>query len=224
MVIVSETNRVRAVREMAKKICNICNVRPVDRMAAIEDACVPCYEEGGWENAHQDNGHDELNEVLAKLDETGAVELRKLAPKHGVKNAGKFKSAELREMIRVAIRRETVGCWICFPELNEAQKVKKTRTPSEVKVSRKGQKINVPLRAPGELKAAVVIRAAGEDRVTLRVIGDAATLDVDLGNGHTLHLAWDGAGRYDYAEAFVSVGGKRKAVRNVAEALRIIKS
>lgn len=217
-------NRVRAVREMAKKICNICNTRPVDKAAAIQDACVPCYEEGGWENAHQDNDHDTLAQVAEAAKTAGAVELRKLAPKAGIKNGGKHKSAELRAMILAAVEAEQAGCWICHPELNEARWTSKTRKASEgEKVSRKGQKINVPLRAPGEVKAAVVIRAAGEERATLRILGGmVAVLDVDLG-GVTLHLAWDADGRYDYAEAYVKEGDKKKAVRNVAEALRIIK-
>jgi len=212
---------------MAKKICNICNIRPVDPSAGIEGACHPCYDEGGWENAHTDGDHDGLQAILETLDETGAVALRKLAgnPHIKVKNASKFKSVELRQKIREAIEAEKDGCWICHPELNEAQKTKKTRKATDgERPSRKGQKINVPLRAPGEVKAAVVIKAAGEDKATLRILGGmVAVLDVNLGHA-TLHLAWDADGRYDYAEAFVNADGKKKAVRNVAEALRIIGS
>lgn len=236
MVFVSETNRVRAVRKMAKKICNICNIRPVDRMAAIPDACVPCYEEGSWENQHQDSDHSALIDLAEAVKATkrdrsgaevfvaGAVELRRLAQKVGVKNAGKHKSAELRALILAAVEAEQDGCWICHPELNEALQTPKTRKASEgERPSRKGQKINVPLRAAGEVKALVVIKAAGEERATLRILGGmVAVLDVDLGHA-TLHLAWDAEGRYDYAEAYVKEGDKKKAVRNVAEALRIIK-
>jgi len=200
---------------------------------------MPCYVEGGWENTHSDGAHDVLTVLGAKVNEftrdrtgakvfvTGAVELRKLAPKAGIKNAAKHKSAELRGMILDAIRLEQDGCWICHPELNEALKVAKTRTATTgERISRKGQKINVPLRAPGELKAHVVLRAAnvGEKRAKLQILGlGAAILDIDLGHA-TLHLAWDAEGRYDYAEARFTKNGKSSKVRNVAEALRLIYS
>lgn len=213
---------------MAKKICNICNTRPVSK-GGLQDACDPCWDEGGWENTHNDNHHDELSEVAEAARTAGAVELRKLAPKAGIKNGAKHKSAELRAMILAAVEREQTGCWICHPELNEARMEKKIRKPRKAsegeRPSRKGQKINVPLRARGEAKAAVVIKAAGEEKAALNsLMGGAVSLTVALRDGVTLYLAWDAEGRYDYAEAYVSVGGKKKAVRNVAEALRIINS
>lgn len=208
---------------MAKKICNICNVRPVNKNAGIEDACMPCYDEGGWENTHDDREHDRLNEVAEKLEGVGAVELRKLA-KGIVLNPAKYRSAELRELMRKEIDNECAGCWICHPELNEAQRTPKTRKASEgERPSRKGQKITVPLRASGTEKAKVVIGIVGEERVKLNVRnGEGCTLDVNLDGGLFLHLAWDHDGRYDYAEAYVLRGGKRTTVRNVAEALRIV--
>lgn len=213
---------------MARKLCNICNIRPVDKAAGIDDACVPCYEEGGWENAHSDNAHEALSAVAEDAKTAGAVELRKIAPKAGIKSAAKYKSAELRAMILEAVEREQTGCWICHPELNEAQKTPRAprkRAASVVGISRKGQKINVPLRAPGELKAQVVIRAAGEERAALTMLGGGVcVLDVSIDGTTTLHLAWDADGRYDYPRAYVAQNGKRKSVRNVAEALRLIKS
>jgi len=208
---------------MARKLCNTCNTRPVDKAAGISDACVPCYEEGGWENCHGDRDHDGLQVILAALETAGAVELRKLAPKAGVKNAGQHKSAELREIIREAIRTEIAGCWICFPELNEAQKVSKTRAPSTgEKKSRVGQVINVPLRAPGELKAAVVERAAVNLPVQVSSNKDGSvTLDITTPT-FVMILAWDALGRYDYERSVASINGKAKKVRNVAEALRLI--
>lgn len=206
---------------MARKLCNICNTRPVDAAAGISDACVPCYDEGTWENQHQDDRHDELNEILAGLGTAGAVELRKLAPRAGVKNAGQFKSAELRVKIREAIEATEAGCWICHLELNEARKPKRAASTGEKK-SRVGQKINVPMRAPGELKAAVVVKAAGESNCVLQVLGgDIAVLEVQM-NSVTIRLAWDAFGRYDYASSAASVNGHTKKVRNVAEALRLI--
>jgi hypothetical protein len=220
---------------MARKLCNICNTRPVDSAAGISGACVPCYEEGGWENAHQDNNHNGLTEVLRAVMETekdrtgadvykiGAVELRKVAQKAKVKNAAKFKSAELRAEILRTVEVEQAGCWICHPELNEAQKVSKTRAPSiGEKKSRVGQKINVPLRAPGELKAAVVERAAVNLPVQVSSNKDGSvTLDITTPT-FVMVLAWDRLGRYDYDRSVASVNGKAKKVRNVAEALRLL--
>ena len=220
MVLVSKTNRVRAVREMAKKICNICNTRPVDKNAGIQDACVPCYEEGGWENAHSDGAHDSLTKLAEDAKTAGAVELRKLAPKAGIKNAGQHKSAELRVMILKAIEEEQAGCWICFPELNEAQMEPKVRATGE-RASRKGQIINVPLRAPGEIKAGVVVKAAPAATVHVAKNG-SATLNLEIG-GLKLRLAWDAEGCYDYMASSATIMGKSRKVRNVAEALRLIR-
>lgn len=209
---------------MAKKICNICNTRPVDKSAGIQDACVPCYEEGAWENQHSDSGHDSLSAVAEAAKTAGAVELRKLAPKAGIKNAGQHKSAELREMILKAIETEQAGCWICHPELNEAQMEDATiiNFVKPERASRKGQIINVPLRAPGEVKAAVVAKAAPEARVETEKFG---TVRLDLTtSAFVLILAWDAEGRYDYSRSVAVVDGKARKVRNVAEALRLIKN
>lgn len=210
---------------MTKKICNICNIRPVDKAAGIDDACVPCYEEGAWENAHNDGDHDGLQAILKGLDETGAVALRKLAgnPHIKIKNAAKFKSAELRVLIREAIEQEQHGCWICHPELNEAQKAKKRRKASTAeRPSRKGQKIHVPLRATGEEKAAEVAKAAPNAPVKVeREKYGTVRLDITTPT-FVLILAWDERGRYNYAGSVASVGGKQKKVRNVSEALRML--
>jgi hypothetical protein len=219
---------------MARKLCNICNTRPVDRAAGIEDSCVPCYEEGAWENTHQDEAHESLREVLASVMETekdrtgadvykiGAVELRKVAGKAGVKNAAKFKSAELRAEIVRVVETETAGCWICHPELNDAQKTSKRAAQTGDRKSRVGQVINVPLRAPGEAKAAVVERAAVNLPVQVSSNKDGSvTLDITTPT-FVMILAWDSYGRYDYARSVASVNGKAKKVRNVAEALRLI--
>ena len=233
----------RAEKKMAKNaICNICNTRRVSTTVTGNGLCDLCRIESEWENAHGDYNHEarnaedaELRKVMELVGSATAVELRELA-KGRVANSGKDRkrSEELRAAIvehanaKLAENAtETAGCWECHPELNEAQKVKKTRRASEgPKISRKGQKITVPLIAPGEVKAAVVIAVAGEERAALKILGGGvAVLDVNLGEGLTLHLAWDAEGRYDYPEAYVAPkGGKKKAVRNVAEALRIIRA
>jgi hypothetical protein len=210
---------------MARKLCNICNTRPVDRMAGIPDACVPCYEEGGWENSHQDNAHEEYAQLREQAEKAGAVELRKLAGNRliEIKNAAKHKSAELREMVIAKIDAERFGCWICHPELNEAQKVSKVRAPSTgEKKSRVGQVINVPLRAPGEAKAAVVVAKipAGLTPVVTSELGGTVTLVIDA-PAFVMTLAWDALGRYDYDRSVANFDGKVRKVRNVAEALRM---
>jgi len=210
MVLVSKTNRVRAVREMAKEICNICNIRPVSREIRNQ-MCDLCRIEGEWENEHSDRTHDYLSTVAEDAKAASAVELRKLAPKVGIKNAGQHKSAELREMILKAVEEALAGCWMCHPELNEAQMPVKVRATGE-RASRKGQIINVPLRAPGEIKAAVVVKVA-----------PTATVHVQKAGSLKLHLAWDAEGCYDYAASSATVGGKVRKVRNVAEALRLIR-
>lgn len=51
---------------MAAKLCNVCNIRRVytgskgtETAAHGSDMCNYCYEEGSWENSHNDEGHDE---------------------------------------------------------------------------------------------------------------------------------------------------------------------
>lgn len=51
---------------MAAKMCNVCGTRRVGsggkrydvQSAAAIGLCGPCDEEGGWENTHSDEGHD----------------------------------------------------------------------------------------------------------------------------------------------------------------------
>lgn len=215
---------------MAKKICDICKVRPADTKV-ISGMCAPCYDEGSWENQHQDDGHDELADIATKamwqvegVYQTGAVELRKLAPKVGIKNAGKHKSAELRQMIVAAVVEAQSGCWICHPELNEAKRERKTRkAPEGERPSRKGQVINVPLRAMGEEKAEVVRRKLAEAKITGKVSREFGSVVLTVkAKDVEVKLAWLLSGPYLYEDSSVTVGGKSKKVRNVAEALRIL--
>lgn len=183
---------------------------------------MPCADEGSWENQHADDRHDAFSELYGNLDGLGAVELRKAA-KGLVKNYGKLKSGELRQAIKDTITAEQDGCWICHPELNEAQKTSKTRVSTTgERPSRKGQKINVPLRASGEAKAAVVVKAA--PKAPIKVEREKyGTVRLDLTTpSFVLVLVWDEHGRYNYEGSVASVGGKTKKVRNVAEALRLL--
>jgi hypothetical protein len=52
---------------MARKICDVCNVHTaytgtghgVDLAPRASDMCNYCYTEGGWENTHDDEGHED---------------------------------------------------------------------------------------------------------------------------------------------------------------------
>jgi hypothetical protein len=76
---------------MARKLCTVCNIRPSHRDTSNGQNCIECDTEGGWENTHSDSGHDLINRATA----TRAL------------------TTEESE--------EIAGCWICYPELNEAQ-------------------------------------------------------------------------------------------------------
>lgn len=206
---------------MVKKVCNICKTRPIDKEASVQDACLLCATEGEWENTHTDGSHEKLAQLVDQIDIFTAVELRKAASSAGVKNAAKYKSAQLRELFAKAIADERKGCWICYPELNEAQRTTKARVTGE-RFSRKGQVIHVPLRAPGEEKAAVIVKAAPGAPIQI-FTEKQGTVRLDLTTpSFVLILAWDAKGRYDYDRSVAAVGGKQKKVRNVSEALRIL--
>lgn len=208
---------------MAKKLCTICGTAPAN--SPTGESCIPCYEYAADENSHNDNNHDGLNELFEKLPSLGAVALRQVA-KGKVKNTGKdrMRSQDLRNAISNFITGETEGCLVCHPQRQNIAKPKiKRSAPVTDRPSRKGQKINVPLRAPGAVKAAVVIAAAGEERSFLTSLaGGMWSLDVNFPQ-FSIHLSWDEEGRFDYEQSYVRVGtGKTKKVRNVAEALRWI--
>lgn len=52
---------------MSRKICNVCEIRTiytgtgvgVDEAPRCSEMCNLCYTEGGWENAHEDEGHQD---------------------------------------------------------------------------------------------------------------------------------------------------------------------
>lgn len=230
--LVSETNRVRAVREMTKTTCDICKIRKT--VMDCNGMCTECYTEGGWENTHGDYNHEDLLAKLAEVEASGAVALRLLARGGLVRNAKLMKSDELRIALRTAIldkasvsEAELAECWICHPELNEAQKTPKAKrrvlNPSTERKSRVGQVINVPLKAPGIIKAEVTKAKLGDD-LLLNINTDITTHEVRLDVNSpklVLVLVWDADGRYDYEKSVAVVDGKARKVRNVAEALRL---
>jgi hypothetical protein len=42
--------------------CNVCGTRKIDKKTQGRDStmCAPCYDYAGWENSHNDNGHDAI--------------------------------------------------------------------------------------------------------------------------------------------------------------------
>lgn len=58
---------------MAAKLCNVCNIRKVgtkgsDPLSAkLAGMCGLCMDEGGWENTHSDEGHEEATIATPEL-------------------------------------------------------------------------------------------------------------------------------------------------------------
>lgn len=105
---------------MARKLCNICNTRKVTTAngPSFKDMCDPCYEEGGWENTHSDGNHDDIAAGTLKFEETT------------------FKT---KEAFNTWLAEEREGCWICYPELNLAQKPAKAAGAKKVQGFRRTQ-------------------------------------------------------------------------------------
>lgn len=83
---------------MAAKLCNVCGKRRVGTTgedpasAKHSGMCGLCYDEGGWENTHQDNNHEAIKQFGPQTD---------------------YEVSEQDDFM--------VNCWICHPELNLAQ-------------------------------------------------------------------------------------------------------
>jgi hypothetical protein len=123
---------------------------------------------------------------------------------------------EIGEADRTDAQAEEIdGCWICFPELNEAKKERTVRTG----VNRQGQ----------------VVVAKGDKAEVFRAAAEAAGYDVKVDtetsfgyvtasaakDGKLIELVWF-ADAYLYGASFVEVAGKRRKIRNLKEALRLI--
>lgn len=89
-----------------RNLCNVCGTRTVGsggrkydtQAAASNRLCGPCDSEGGWENEHSDRGHDADAAEVAKSTDEDTADKR------------------------------VEGCWICYPELNMAQREHTPRT------------------------------------------------------------------------------------------------
>jgi hypothetical protein len=135
---------------MTAKICNVCGKRTIgtkgsDPMSArIAGLCGLCMDEGGWENTHSDNGHDAILAKREALSDSG------LSPEE---------------------QEEIDGCWICYPELNEAANWKpKAEKPAgkatyvrRPQLNHKGHKHAQASKARRECKEAFWAWAASTD-------------------------------------------------------------
>ncbi len=112
-------------------------------------------------------------------------------------------------------------CWICVPELNEAQREYAPREGT----SREGMVVHVTIRATGVEKAAEVIAQlpsieSWDTKVAkpTKRNGQVTKL-VFASTVQTFELRWDFQGRF--ITGTVTEDGKTRKVRNVAEALRL---
>jgi hypothetical protein len=93
---------------MARKICSLCNTRPVGSGPGHDQAhatsmgyCNPCLTEADCENGHSDYGHD----AIAEFEKDGDIT-----------HIEGFTADQLElEQQRMD------ECWVCHPELNAAQ-------------------------------------------------------------------------------------------------------
>jgi hypothetical protein len=188
--------------EAPKGMCIVCGVRKGMNAATrrtqglskdFSDQCLPCYNEGGWENTHSDAGHAALN--LAALTEEQAAEV--------------------------------YGCWICYPELNEAKKAPRAgRSRAGMVIVAKGTEVH---KSETFRKAA---EAAGWNVTVQRetyelpegTTGEGTRYYATAakpGTDDAISLAWDGRA-YDYPSSDAVINGKGRKVRNLKEALRLL--
>jgi hypothetical protein len=192
------------------RICSICQKRPVGsgngsdpKHAATMGYCAPCLEEGEWENTHGDDGH-ETCPTLEEINDPSA----------------EWSDAKDKENA-LAVRVEIAECWICHPELNEAQKEYKIRNGS----TREGMKIHVTIRASGVTKAeetAAQLDESYEAKVSkpTKRNGQVTKL-IFASTAQSFLLSWDHRGRF--VTGTVTEAGKTRKLRNVAEAIRLSK-
>jgi len=157
----------------------------------FKDQCLPCYEEGGWENTHSDAGHDQMD--LGALTEEQAAEVH--------------------------------GCWICYPELNEAKRPARTgRSRAGMVIIAKGTEIHKSetFRKAAEAAGWTVTVQSETYELPEGTTGEGTRYYATATKGEShIALAWDGRA-YDYPESGASFGGKARKVRNLKEALRLL--
>jgi len=181
------------------KMCNVCGKRrPYTGGAGTEKAphgsgmCNYCAEEGGWENTHSDANHEA---ILAEVEDKGSAD-------------------ELSEKDRAEYEQFMADCWICHPEKNLATRERNSATG----VNRQGQVVV----AKGD-KVKVFKEAA--EAAGYQVAHDDTSYGYDTltaSNGtKVIEIVWFN-GAYLYGPSFIEQGDKRRKVRNLKEALRLI--
>lgn len=141
---------------MARKTCNVCNVRKGTDAngSSFNDMCDPCYQEGGWENTHNDGDHENIiagNVVYGMTTH---------------KTEAEFKTW---------LKEEREGCWICFPELNLAKKPAKAVGTPKQPVVRRPQLNHKGHSHPATSKARATCRAVFWSSLT--AVANISTLE-----------------------------------------------
>lgn len=120
----SEKSATTAPEEIAapktpKRICNVCNKRRIGTGGGDQDGktlgmCNPCATEGGWENAHNDEGHEDANSGEPRVEACWICHpelnqasddyvARKGSSKAGMKILAKGSYIHKSEMVKAAI-------------------------------------------------------------------------------------------------------------------------
>lgn len=207
---------------MSKKICTICNVRPVAPASQLPAAgmpyCVPCCTQADWENMHSDFGHTEIMNAtshleLESLTRSELAQMIETLPIHGAAKGitSRTKKAEIIDLIRTRVADETRGCWICHPDLDET-----SAEYAPKGTSRKGMVVT----AKGDVttKSALVANALkNTSGVTAKIVTTKTgiTTLVAKADGVEIEITWE-------SDRYVTGRIAGKKVRNVAEALRVI--
>lgn len=125
---------------MARKNCTACNIRKGTDVNgfSFKDMCDPCYQEGGWENTHSDGDHEG---IIAGTVIYGTT------------------THKTEAEFEAWLKEEREGCWICYPELNLAQKPAKATGP-KVQGTRRPQLNHKGHSHPQTAKARRVCKAA----------------------------------------------------------------
>jgi hypothetical protein len=181
--------------------CTICETRPQDPEVKRETGhpyCRPCLTEAEYENTHGDYDHEGIG--------AGTVEFGQTT--HKTKSAF---NAWLKD-----VKKDMEQCWVCHPELNEAQAEYKQRTGT----SRQGIVLNVPLRASGKEKAAHVSERFGKPYTTTTATRKGVVIFKAVNGNSGCEIRWDLMGHLVIAE--VTVGDKTRKARNVSEVLRLL--
>jgi hypothetical protein len=186
------------------KRCEVCETRPTSKAArndGLGHMCAECYEFSGMENQHSDDDHDGVLELTA--DQTNF--------KNDIEAFRAWQQTVVNDM---------ANCWVCHPELNKAAK----EYVAPAGTSRKGMKMNVPVRADGATKAATVVERVTANTAAsteVKVIKGVTTLIIDFMDTRVT-LVWDTRGGFDYPSSAVKTGAKVRKVRNVSAALSFI--